>query len=472
MRFSTNTSYLERHGNKWRVTMSVPADLKKELGTKLKRPLNTDSLSRANQLKVRVVQELLDLIEQTRGTKTGERKALLREAGQIAEMRAGLDEGADDDIARAITARTYEILGAPTTVIDDEGPREIYSAEKEALVGEYRRIAAGKALPIRIEYDDFVERILKKERKLKPRSLDDYDRAMDTFDRWRTRKKLPDDLHAVTTKVAKSFAEDLPTFEGDLQPATCAKYVGCLRQYFERIVYLEWLPANCWHSVKVVVPEIPHDEAERPFTDDEVRRLLIGQCEPHLKDLIYVGALTGARLDAIVDLRVQDCLDGHFTFKAQKLEPRPRDVPIHSMLLAIVARRTEGRKPNDWLFPEYPPAGVKGSLKEHSAQATKAFTKYRRRIGVDEVVEGKRRALVNFHSFRRWFITRAEQADQPENIIKAVVGHKRQGITLSKYSAGPELRQAKRVVESVKLPALDKGPVPEPRIMMPRRGTE
>lgn len=85
------------------------------------------------------------------------------------------------------------------------------------------------------------------------------------------------------------------------------------------------------------------------------------------------------------------------------------------------------------------------------------------------MVEGRRRSLVNFHSFRRWFITRAEQADQPENVIKAVVGHKRQGITLSKYSAGPELQQAKRCVEAVKLPPLDKGPVKEPRLMTPRR---
>ena len=91
-------------------------------------------------------------------------------------------------------------------------------------------------------------------------------------------------------------------------------------------------------------------------------------------------------------------------------------------------------------------------MRERSFKASNAFTEYRRSVGVDDMVEGKRRSLVNFHSFRRWFITEAERADQPENIIAAVVGHKRQGMTLGTYSAGPKLAQARRCVEAVKLP--------------------
>ena len=57
---------------------------------------------------------------------------------------------------------------------------------------------------------------------------------------------------------------------------------------------------------------------------------------------------------------------------------------------------------------------------------------------------------------RRWFITEAERADQPESIIAAVVGHKRHGMTLGRYSAGPLLEQARRCVEAVKLPVRQK----------------
>jgi hypothetical protein len=55
-------------------------------------------------------------------------------------------------------------------------------------------------------------------------------------------------------------------------------------------------------------------------------------------------------------------------------------------------------------------------------------------------------------SFRRYFITKAEQADQMEHIIAVVVGHKRTGMTLGRYSGGPLLEQARRCVEAVKLP--------------------
>jgi integrase len=67
------------------------------------------------------------------------------------------------------------------------------------------------------------------------------------------------------------------------------------------------------------------------------------------------------------------------------------------------------------------------------------------------VLEGKRRSLINFHSFRRWFCTRAEQAGQPETIIAAVVGHKRLGITFGTYSDGPSATQFRACVESVQL---------------------
>jgi intergrase/recombinase len=64
------------------------------------------------------------------------------------------------------------------------------------------------------------------------------------------------------------------------------------------------------------------------------------------------------------------------------------------------------------------------------------------------MVPGKERCLVNFHSIRRWFITKAEQADQPESIIAVVIGHKRKGMTLGRYSASPLMEHARRCVEA------------------------
>jgi hypothetical protein len=58
-----------------------------------------------------------------------------------------------------------------------------------------------------------------------------------------------------------------------------------------------------------------------------------------------------------------------------------------------------------------------------------------------------RRSKVNFHSFRRWFATKPEEAGQRENVVAAVMGHsKNVGLTFGRYS------KAELTVEAVKLP--------------------
>jgi integrase len=86
-----------------------------------------------------------------------------------------------------------------------------------------------------------------------------------------------------------------------------------------------------------------------------------------------------------------------------------------------------------------------------SAAASQAFTRYRRSVGVEERGDGQRQSKVDFHSWRRWFITQAERAGQPPHIIEAVVGHKRAGMSMGLYSAGPSLDQLRACVEAVSL---------------------
>jgi integrase len=216
-------------------------------------------------------------------------------------------------------------------------------------------------------------------------------------------------------------------------------------------MHRELVEANPWQGIKLPKPKTPHDELERPFSDREARRLLTGPASPAMLDLMKIAALTGARLEAIVDLRAKDYQDGLFVFK-QKREKAARAVPIHSALRDLVARRLEGKSGADDLFPEYPVPKQSTSQRERSFAASKEFTAYRRRVGVEETILGKRRSLVNFHSWRRWFVTQAERAGQPEHIVAVAVGHKRAGVTLGRYSAGPLLEQVRACVEAVRLP--------------------
>jgi integrase len=82
----------------------------------------------------------------------------------------------------------------------------------------------------------------------------------------------------------------------------------------------------------------------------------------------------------------------------------------------------------------------------------KAFARYRRELGIQE--GARRRSRINFHSFRRWFITAAINANQPPHVVSLVTGHKegRKGMTLGRYWQGADDAALRAVVEAVKLP--------------------
>jgi integrase len=200
---------------------------------------------------------------------------------------------------------------------------------------------------------------------------------------------------------------------------------------------------------------------EREFTDQEMRTLLYSEfpegmrdrLRSALHDAMRISALSGMRLAEIVTIWVRECPIGddglgHFDLQQGKNGNAARIVPMHPDLLEIVRRRKKGKSPEDWLFHEL--------QRERDGPDTfgKAFARYREKLKVDDKRDGRRRSLVNFHSFRRWFVTEAERAGQPESIIAEVVGHEegRKSITLSIYSGGPSMQQKRTCVESVGLP--------------------
>jgi len=154
-----------------------------------------------------------------------------------------------------------------------------------------------------------------------------------------------------------------------------------------------------------------------------------------LRDILPVAALSGMRVEEIAQLRVRDAAEGTFAIRQAKSRAGVRQVPIHPALAPLVAERCRGKEPGAFLFHEL----TEGAFGKRSAALVKAFGRFAKKVGVREEVEGKRRSLVNFHSFRRWFVTKAHQAGQPVHLVEAVVGHKPVGMTLGRYSGGPSL---------------------------------
>lgn len=455
--------YLERHGEKWRVVVPVPRSLHHALGTKLKRPLNTDSLATANVLKWTVVAQLKKEIARQRSGKTdnaGKSEDPL--TAEALALRVSIEEAADDrarqDVIDYIATRADEIAGDPVETTDIySGARTFeYDNAQASIAGTFSRLATGESTPLR----SFVEQ-WHGQASRHPRVMADDERALELLETWCRTHRVDAAIEAITRKVAGRFIGKLLD-DGDRTPRTINKYISSLSGYWKWLKRRGHVDDNPWREQSL--PKAKNGEGTaRTFTDDELLKLLNGvddsgkhhTAPEYLHALMRIAALSGARIDAIASLKVADCQDRLFKFKPQKREPAPRYVPIHSALVALVKRLCDGKSPSDDLFPELPVPPI-GSERERSMPAVKLFGRYRKAVGVDDQLPGKRRSLVTFHSFRRWFITQAERAGQPETIIAAVVGHKRAGMTLGLYSAGPDREQFTRCVEAVKLPTKGK----------------
>lgn len=438
--------FLELHGNTWRVVVNVPKDLRKKFGTKLKVPLGTDSLSEANRLKWGVVDQLKSRISDAKDDGISPER-IMADALQYAKLRLGAVNDDDACIVDGEIADYAENLVGEPVGTDHEG-YPVYDAELDDLARTFMNVARGERTPLDSLHHQYRTTLI-----VKPRTLADDDRAMKYLLEWCRRAQVSPFAQTLTKRQAGMFAENgLRQEAGELSAVTLNKYIRRLSKFWEWLEKHEYVSANIWAGQTLAEPHETDETRERPFSRDEMIRLLNGPATVAMHDLMRIAALSGARLDAIVCLSVGDCVEGNFSFKPQKRERGRRLVPIHSALQEIVQRRCHGRGATDDLFPEWPPVKKSNSMRERSFKASNHFTDYRRLVGVDDVVPGKRRSRVNFHSFRRWFATEAERADQPESIIAAVLGHKRNGITLGVYSAGPLLEQSRRCVEAVSLP--------------------
>lgn len=450
---ANDRQYLEQHRGKWRVTMAVPKALQSKLGTRLKHPLNTDSLTVANQLKWPVVNEMRARISEAAVDGAGSDLRSIAEEFRRQLHKAATEEEADE-IQTGISVTIDTLLGPEKGVEIDPvtGHEEpVFAPAKVKQAQEFAKIVAGRATRIDRFHDAYMSQLV-----VKPRTKGDDERAIKLLLRWCSQNDVDPYLQSFPTKkVAVRFVDDLTSLEPTLSPVTLNKYINRLSRYWQWLEKREEVPSDVWRGLALTPPPVAHDEKERPFTEQEMIKLLTGDAPQAMHDLMRIAALTGCRLDPIVCLSVKDCDNGAFVFKPQKKEKVARLCPIHSDLVEIVARRIKDKAPDDPFFPEWPGPRNPDTKRERSFKTSNQFTAYARSIGVREELEGRRRSLVNFHSFRRWFITEAERAGQPESLIAAVVGHKRQGMTLGVYSAGPLIEQARACVEAVRLPKID-----------------
>lgn len=439
--------YLRLHRRQWHVVLAVPRPLQAALGrTQFKASLHTDSLSKAQRLRWPVIEGMRREIAGAEAALVASSKDhLLADAMAWKALRPELKGTADAKGATVV----YEdlITEEAKTRVRDEGPKRARA---------FLDLALGTATPLMLYRDQWLD-----EMDVIPRTRQERRTSLSMLEAWAGEHDLRT-LQDITRKVAGDFISQRLIGAG-LAPKSIGKRLSDLA------VYWSWLnsrghlgdepPLNPWRGHEIPARRKGARASKRPFTDDEVAGLLYdGSPDDVLRDYMWIAALSGMRIAEIAGLTVGDCADGVFNVRDSKTKAGVRQVPIHSSLKRMIARRVKGRPLEARLLDERPAEarGVKahkrGETWDPSMPVSKRFGRYRQTVGVHDRGPDQRTSAVDFHSFRRWFATKAEQAGVPESTTASVMGHERKGMTHGLYSGGPSLDQLRSCVEAVKLP--------------------
>jgi integrase len=403
-----DTRYLEKHQDLWRCVVGYRRDGKV---IKLRRSLGTASLREAQRLRWPIVAEL-------KASASGAQGTAAARTDEAEAWRAALaaSTGEPHDPTKLLLHDHLEALRGDPIVTEEDvdgSPVYIYHPERERRAVEFADRAYGRATPI----GEHLPAFLASRGELKADTRKRHEAAVKNLSAWLRGRGLPSTIQAVDRRTAVAYVDQLSPGHPDPQR---------LSLIWEWMVKRQHATSDPWRDLQAA-PRA-RVEPERAWTDDEVQALLSGPASPSMRLLMEVGALTGARLDAIIRMEVKG---DTIILPPQKKERGPRTIPLHSHL----ANSLRGWSGWQW---------------SNSGAASAMFVLYRRKVlGMDP--PGRRRAVTNFHSWRRWFISKAEQAGIDERIISDVVGHARRSMT-GRYSAGATMEQMRVCVEAVKLP--------------------
>jgi integrase len=360
------------------------------------------------------------------------------ERGDTSRFSASWDDGPVSD--------PEELRSLANGVLDEEADR-IECERGRGAANAFVGIARGTATPLLLHIDAWLREGGAKG-PLTARTQGQYRSDMHGFADW-ARSIGISTVEAVSEIVAGRYVTEHLLARG-VHWATANRRITAASAYWRWLRKRAGVKVNPWTGQSLSKRAGRNgDKTKRPFSDAEAATLLTGGAGIELADAMHVAALSGMRLEEIYRLTAADCTGGWFRVRDAKTRAGRRRVPIHPALAALVARRCKGKPGSAFLFHE--PGPVRDG-RERSMALSKRFGYYRRTLGVHETLNGARHSRVDFHSWRRWFITAARNAGVDRAVVAAVVGHEVGNLTDDTYSGGPDEKLLRACVEAVRLP--------------------
>jgi integrase len=439
--------YLLKQFNRYHVVVEVPKRLRDVVGKRrLRKSLETTNLKTARERRLEAVAELKRKIAEAAAAHLGEQRSIIA-AGMSWKKHASDDHDLDGEA------------------------HEIAKKHGEETAKAFAQVAAGDATPL----DALVETWLAGTTYTE-RTKMDCRTSVRKLEAFLQRREVlgAATIEGVTGKIAARFRDEALVKAG-VHFKTGNKLLSCLRRYWNWMRTSEHLDSerpNPWKEKSLPKPKArAKEDKERPFSDAEIAKLLFTTPKDMFdrtknwrfrqddRDVCFIGALSGMREEEVFQLRIADVAQGgYFDVTKAKTQAGVRQVPIHPDLRPIIARLAAGREGKEFLIADAEATGWDGA---RGMAFSKRFATFRRKLGVDDMLgQGgtRRRSRVNFHSFRRWFSTKCEQAGIPEHLTARVLGHEIASISYGVYSGGASVEQLRGVVEAVKLPHREPSP--------------
>lgn len=447
---------LGRRKNRFRVRVTIPPSVRDQFNgnTHLEEALGTSDEKAARVLYPQAYARLKGRIEKARRDSEGR----LKGKGRLSE-----DE--------AVALHYRELLQGS---LDQEAVEGMIDVHLEGLLGNVKAVVEGPDGEINPVYEGeerasrFMELVRGTVIDWAEAAIKDRGADWDTSYRYRIRRAAKHFLawyqksqgasplehySRVTHQIARDYIRDLE-LSRTLAVETIRAYARALGAIWEWAIVTrqDGVTDNPFHRA-VRIRRGQKDSgprtARRDPTDAELATLWNGPASPKVAAVIRLGLLTGARMEEIGRLRVQDVEGDEIVIHSGKTRSAARRIPIHRALAPLVSELIAGKPPEAFLIDGL--AVVQGRRTHGLSQR---FTKYRRSVGVGTNPNGNREADVVFHSLRHWFVTQAINSGCIKEHIQAVVGHAPdRGVTTGTYYRGPTKANRRAVVDAIRLPA-------------------
>jgi len=271
---------------------------------------------------------------------------------------------------------------------------------------------------------------------LKDRSRDEHKRVLEA--QWIKAFPIMDEAHYTKSNVVGWWERLLASGKSK---ATLRKYLSRVKSFVKWLCYRGYCnKENYLDSLEPITKrqQASKQEDRKPFSDDDCKKLL-DHADEQLKPLILFGMYTGCRIEELCNLTTDHlftCPENGRLYidvpvsKTKKGEHRK--IPLH--------RQLEGLIPESGYLIDVG-NGI-NRYGERSAGIGKKFGRLKTGLGYG-------RGHV-FHSLRKSFIDKLDQAGTPEKQAADIVGHEINTMTYGLYASATPVAQLFQWVDKVR----------------------